>query len=167
MVERLIWVDYLILGIVSLSALVGIWRGILREALSLVAWCAAFIVALLFADRIVGLLIPYVDVPSVRAVLAFGGLFLAALFSGGLLNIIIAVLVRRARLGWADRLFASLLGGVRGGAVVVALVLLAGLTPAPTDPWWQESLLLPHFQAPALWLRALMPPEFAQYLVFS
>lgn len=167
MVERLIWVDYLILGIIGLSALVGIWRGMLREALSLVSWCMAFLLAVLFADQAVVRLTPYIDVPSVRAVLAFGGVFLAALFSGGLLNILIAVLVRRTPLGLLDRFIATLFGGVRGVAVVVVLVLLAGLTPAPTDPWWQQSVLLPHFQASALWLRALMPAEFAQYLVFS
>jgi membrane protein required for colicin V production len=44
---------------------------------------------------------------------------------------------------------------------VAVLVLLAGLTTLPQDPWWSESVLLRHFQDLALWLRSFLPPDVA------
>ena len=59
------------------------------------------------------------------------------------------------------RTFLTLLGMVfgvaRGALLVCALVLLAGLTPFPQDPWWQDSVLVPYFEELALWLKDLLP----------
>jgi membrane protein required for colicin V production len=40
------------------------------------------------------------------------------------------------------------------------------MTPLPKDPWWQQSLLLRHFQDSALWLQGFLPPELAQHIRF-
>jgi membrane protein required for colicin V production len=42
------------------------------------------------------------------------------------------------------------------------LVLLAGLTPLPGEGFWMESALVGYFEELALWLRDLLPPEFAE-----
>jgi membrane protein required for colicin V production len=44
------WADYAILAVLSVSALISFWRGFTREALSLLAWLAAFWVAIGFSD---------------------------------------------------------------------------------------------------------------------
>jgi membrane protein required for colicin V production len=57
-------------------------------------------------------------------------------------------------------------GVARGAVIVGILVLLAGLTPLPSDPWWRESMLVPHFERFALEIRGLLPAEVAQYFEF-
>ena len=112
------------------------------------------------------LLAEYVSLPSVRLILAFGGLFLATLFVGGVLNILLGQLVLRSGLTVTDRMIGVVFGFLRGVAVMVVLVLLAGLTPLPEDPWWEESQFLPYFQNLALWLRDFFPADYDRYFTF-
>ena len=161
------WADYLIVIIVALSMLIGLWRGLLREVISLATWIAAFAIAFLFAEKGATYLAPYIDTPSFRLAAAFGGLFLVTLLLGGLVGILASHLVDYTGLTGTDRMLGMVFGFARGSAVIVLLVLAAGVTPLPRDPWWQQSQLLDHFQPVALWLRDLMPPELAQYFRFS
>ena len=64
----------------------GLWRGLLREVISLATWIAAFAIAFLFAEDGAAHLTPYLDVPSLRMAAAFGGLFLITLLLGGLIG---------------------------------------------------------------------------------
>ena len=59
----------------------GFWRGFMREFISLTAWIAAFVIAFAFVDDAAAFLRPYISIPSVRTILAFGGLFVG-LFLG-------------------------------------------------------------------------------------
>ncbi|HCK80197.1 MAG TPA: CvpA family protein [Candidatus Competibacter sp.] len=161
------WADYLIVIIVALSMLIGLWRGLLREVISLATWIAAFAIAFLFAADGAALLAPYIDIPPLRVAAAFGGLFLATLLLGGLLGILASYLVDYTGLNGADRLLGMLFGFGRGAAAIVLLVLAAGVTPLPKDPWWHQAQLLGHFQESALWLRGFLPPEIAQYVRFN
>ena len=79
---------------------------------------------------------------------------------------LLAQLVNKTGLTGSDR-FAGLLFGIGRGVLVVAvLVLLAGLTPLPQDPWWAESTLIGPFQNIALWLRDLLPAGVAGNIVY-
>ena len=60
-----------------------------------------------------------------------------------------------------DRALGVVFGIARGIVIVAILVLCAGLTALPKDPWWKESLFLPHFQVLAEEIRSLLPPEVA------
>jgi membrane protein required for colicin V production len=166
MMQDFVLVDYLLLAIIGLSVLIGLWRGFLREFISLATWVAAFVVAFLFAEDAALYLVPYIGVPSARAVLAFGGLFLVTLILGGLINVLIGQLVRSTGLSGTDRLIGFVFGGVRAAALIAVLILLAILTPLPQDPWWQESVLIPYFEPLAMWLRDQLPAEFAEPFVF-
>ena len=160
------WADYLIVALVALSMLIGLWRGLLREVISLATWIAAFVIAMLFANDAAAHLAAAIDIPSLRLAAAFGGLFLVTLLIGGLVGILAGRLVHYTGLIGTDRFLGALFGLMRGAAVVTALVLAAGLTPLPQDPWWQQSLLLHQFQQGALWLRDFLPPELAQNVRF-
>lgn len=160
------WADYLIIIVIALSMLIGLWRGLLREAISLATWIAAFAIAFLFAEDGAAHLTPYLDIPSLRVAAAFGGLFLATLLLGGLVSIIASQLVDYTGLTGTDRVLGMVFGLGRGAVVIAILVLAAGLTPLPKDPWWQQSRLLPHFQEAALRLRDWLPPDLAQNFRF-
>ncbi|MFO1422886.1 MAG: CvpA family protein [Candidatus Competibacteraceae bacterium] len=160
------WADYLIIIVIALSVLIGLWRGLLREVISLATWIAAFAIAFLFAEDGARHLTPYLDVPSLRIAAAFGGLFLATLLIGGLVGIVASQLVDYTGLTGTDRVLGMAFGLGRGAVVIAILVLAAGLTPLPKDPWWQQSQLLPYFQNIALQLRGLLPPELTQHFRF-
>jgi membrane protein required for colicin V production len=162
----MIWVDYAILAIIALSALISVVRGFVREVLSLVAWIVAFWVSLTFMHDVAMLLVDRISVPSVRLVLAFLALFITTLLVAGVVNFLIVKLVVSTGLSGTDRTLGILFGIARGGAIVMVLVLLAGLTRLPRDPWWQESLFLKHFETIALWMRSYLPEDVAKHFSF-
>lgn len=154
----MVWVDYVILGIIGLSAVISLVRGFVREALSLVVWVAAFWVSWAFFRPLAAQL-DWFTVPSVRLGASFAILFVATLMVGALLNFLVGQLVEKTGLSGTDRLIGVLFGAARGGVLVAVLVLLAGLTPLPNDPWWQESQLIGYFQELAIWLKTLLPED--------
>ena len=163
MTATLTLLDYVIVGFIILSMIIGLWRGFLREAISLLSWVAAFVVAFLFVEDAAAFLQPYVAIPTVRTILAFGGLFVATLVLGGLINLLVSQLVKVTGLSGTDRLLGVVFGLLRGIAVVAALLLAVSLTPLPETPWWQTSTLIPYFEPLVSWLRELLPPELLNF----
>ena len=53
----------------------------------------------------------------------------------------------------------SLFGIARGVLIVAILVLIGGLTVLPQDSWWQESMLIPHFEDLAVWMARWLGPS--------
>jgi len=153
--------DYVILGLVGLSATVSLLRGFVREALSLAGWVLAFWVALTFTRDVAAILPPSISVPSARLAVGFLALFFGTLLAAALVNFLAAQLVERTGLSGSDRLLGVVFGVARGAVIVAILVLLAGFTALPQDPWWRASALLPHFQQMALWTRGFLPPDIA------
>ena len=157
----MIWVDYAILTIIGVSALISILRGFIREALSLLGWIVAIWASMSFADDIAALLVDKISVPSVRIVSAFLILFVACLIVAGVINFLAGKLVEKTGLSGTDRMLGVVFGTVRGALVVGILVLLAGFTAVPKDPWWDQSMLLEHFETMAVELRGFLPPDIA------
>lgn len=158
----MIWVDYFLLAIITVSALLSLWRGFVREALSLATWILALWVAILFFEQLSGWLARWIDTPSISDVVAFTVLFISTVVLGGLVNLLAGQLVDRTGLTATDRALGMVFGIARGVVIVAVLVLLAGLTTLPQDPWWKEALLLHHFQDLALWLRSFLPADVAE-----
>ena len=147
------WADWGIIGIIAISSLFSLRRGFFKEALSLVTWVSAFIVARLFTPALATVLDGYIQTPSMRVATAFIGLFVATLIVGALISNLVAVLVNATGLSGTDRVLGMGFGVVRGGLVVVVLVALIGNTPAEQDLWWQQSQLIPHFALMEDWTR--------------
>lgn len=162
----MIWIDYAILAIIALSAIIGLFRGFFREALGLVTWLLAFWLAFRLAEFGGGLLSEWVSVPSVRLAIAFGTIFLSVLIAGAVANYLIGTLVTRTGLVGTDRALGGVFGILRGIAILVLLVLLAGLTPVPRDGWWRDSLFIGHLEAGAIWARQWLPESLASAIEF-
>ncbi|MBF0254982.1 MAG: CvpA family protein [Gammaproteobacteria bacterium] len=156
------WLDYAIISLILISSLVSLLRGFVREALSLAFWVVAFFVAQMFFRDLAVPLAQWISVPSLQLAAAFALIFIAVLFAGGLFTFLIAKLIDATGLSGTDRVIGMLFGATRGALIVAGLVLLAGLTPMPQDPWWQQSLLVGHFEELASWLRGLLPADFAE-----
>jgi membrane protein required for colicin V production len=157
--------DYIIVGILALSVLMGLWRGFVAEALALVCWVVAFWVAWTVGPVLAEQLSVAISVPSVRVLLGFSLCFVAVLGVGAIVAFIMRKLVDGSGLSGSDRLLGMVFGFARGAALVTLLVFLVGFTPFSRDPWWQESRLLPGFSGAARWLGERVPAEVAAYLM--
>ena len=154
--------DWAIIILLGISTLVGIRRGFFREALSLVTWVLALSVAISFSAQLAPMLTDAIDTssweipeiinyflvatPLVIRALAFVLLCVATLIIGGLVNNLLASIVRNTGLSGLDRLLGTLFGLTRG--LLIGLILVAGFqawTPVEEYDWWQESTLLPGF----------------------
>lgn len=142
----MIWADWVILVILGLSCLVGLIRGLIKEAFSVAIWVAAALVAKVFGLQVSAWLTQAIQTPSLRVVTAYAMVFIAVLLLGSMLSYLLSTLVRATGLSGTDRLLGILFGALRGFILVMILVIwLPELLPVQEDGWWQQSLLLPFF----------------------
>jgi membrane protein required for colicin V production len=158
------YVDYAVLGIVVVSILVGVLRGFIKEVFSLAVWAAAFLVAFQYSGALALQLEGHIELPSARTSLAFAGLFLAVLLVGGLITFLIGKLVEKTGLSGTDRLLGGVFGSIRGLVLILVLMLVAGLTPVPQDPWWQQSRTIQSLIPLAEWSARFLPEYILEYM---
>ncbi len=160
----MIWIDYTIVGLILISSVIGLLRGFFREAFSLVIWVAAIWIGLTFSREFSVYFDALISYPSARIATAFAVLFFMTLILGGLISYLLGELVKKTGLTGTDRFVGMFFGIARGMVVVAIIIMLAGLTPLPEDPWWKESTLIPPFQSLAVWLRDHIPSGMAGYV---
>ncbi len=158
------WLDGIILGILALSVLIGLMRGLVAEVLSLVAWIAAFWVAVVFGPDMAALFENSISLPMARIGLGYAICFFGVLLLGVLVRFAARRLIWSTGLTGVDRVLGVLFGFVRGALVVTILVFLVGLTAVTREPWWQQSVLLPQFQVAAAWLGQNIPASVGDHL---
>jgi membrane protein required for colicin V production len=159
--------DLAIVGVILLSTLFAFVRGVIREVIALVSWVVGFAAAFAFAST-VGAWIPEIPgYPAVRYLIAFAAILIAALVVGALIAGPLARVIRAAGLGFVDRFLGSIFGVVRGVFLVVAFVLVAGMTSLPRADWWQNAALVPPFVVAALAVKPWLPERWAERLDYS
>ncbi len=140
------WADWVIIAILSLSCAISLIRGFVKEALSVAIWIIAFGVASWFSPKLAPLLAVYIDVISLRQMVAFASLFVATLLVGGAVNYLFSTLIKATGLSGTDRLLGVLFGATRGFIIIMVIVLyLPKMVPVDQDLWWSESRLISHF----------------------
>lgn len=162
----MIGIDFAIIGILLISALISLVRGFVKEAFSLGGWILAFWVSMSFAVSLSHLFEKTIDDPTGRLLVAFGALFLLTLMVSSVINFFASRLVQRTGMSGTDRFLGVVFGLVRGVLVVTVLVFLAGLTTLPKESWWDDSLLLFRFQAIAEWMSAYLPDNLSSKFHF-
>ena len=160
------WADFAIIGIISASTVISLFRGFVREFLSLAAWIVAFWAASFFLEPVSMIFEDAIPSVTVRAVLAFVGIFVSTLLGCGLINYFVGGLMGKTGLSGMDRLLGGLFGLFRGIAVVVIFVLIAGLTSVPDTFWWQQSLIVPPFEIVVWEIVAWLQPELTKHFHF-
>jgi membrane protein required for colicin V production len=66
-----------------------------------------------------------------------------------------------------DRLLGLFFGAVRGAVIIAVMVMLAGLTSLPLEPWWHEARLILPFQQVVLRVRDNIPSDLARYIHYE
>ncbi|EAR08473.1 CvpA family protein [Reinekea blandensis] len=145
----MIFLDWAILGILLVSALISIRRGFTKEAMSLASWVAALVIARLFSDNLASLLTGWLADEAHRYTASFIILFLATLIVGSLINHLLGEFVRMTGLTGTDRALGVVFGLLRGIIIVVAVLALGKLFAL--DQFWQDSVLIPYFEPVIRW----------------
>ena len=156
------WFDFTVITIVILSALLGWWRGVVYEVLSLLGWMVAYLVARLFAIRVAPYMPDALDSEASRTVAAFAVLFIVTMIVAGIAAGLLSKLVKWVGLVRLDRSLGTLFGVLRGVLVMLVLILLAGLTSLPQQPFWHDAVLSKPLQRLAVAGLALLPESVAQ-----
>lgn len=148
----MIWIDYVITGIIIFSTLVSLIRGFIREALSLVTWVCAFFVANRYYNYI-ALYFTRFEEQIVRDGIAIVLLFVAILIIGAIVNRTVTSLVERIGLSSTDRVLGICFGVLRGILIVsAALLFFDTFTGFSHNQDWQKSQLIPQFSEVIKWL---------------
>ncbi len=155
------WFDYALIAVVAISALVGIWRGLVREVFALAGWIAAITAAMLFASDAATLIPAGFATPLVRTAFAFIGLLVVILIIVAIAGLLFTKAVRAVGLGFADRTLGGVFGFARGALILVVLALAAGLTAVPREPFWREAKLAPPLETAAIAVKPYLPAALA------
>jgi membrane protein required for colicin V production len=156
--------DWIVIAVVVASLLLGAWRGLVYEVLSVLSWFAAFVLAQWLAAR-VGDMLPMGSAgESVRYAAGFALVFIGGLFAGGLLAWLVKKAVEAIGLRPVDRTLGAAFGIVRAIVLVLALAVVVNLTPLKSAVWWTESKAADVSTAALRGLRPVLPEPFGQYL---
>ena len=155
------WVDLIIIAVVVVSALISLVRGFVKESISLASWVLAGFIALRYFTPLSELLEPYIESPTIRTGSGFAILFVCSLFIGAIINFMASQLVTKTGLSGTDKSLGVVFGAARGILIVIILVLLAGLTPMPSESWWKESTMIEYFASMASWIKDILPDDIA------
>jgi membrane protein required for colicin V production len=159
------WVDIAVAAILLASTIFAIYRGFVRETLSIFAWAAAAFATLYFGHFVVPLLKPHMSL-MLAQVLAYTAVFVLVLMPLLFVGSRFAARVHESSVGALDRVLGALFGIVRALVVVaIAYVLYSLVVPVPVQAkWMKEARSLPLIQKSADALLALLPQDDAQYL---
>lgn len=159
--------DYVVLGIVAVSVLLSVLRGLVREILGLAGWVIAFVAA----NMLSGVLAPHlpdsVSGESVRMLVAFAVVFMVTLAGMAVAAMILSKLVQGMGFGIEDRVLGACFGLVRGMIVVMALVLAAGLTSLPRHPQWTNAMLSAPLEALAVGMKPWLPQDLSRHITYE
>jgi membrane protein required for colicin V production len=137
------WIDYAILAIAVASAAFGFWRGFVKEAIALVTWLVAILLAWQGAWIVEGRLGEWTAAPELRIWAARAIIFIAVLIAGGLLAWLMRALIRSTGLSSTDRALGALFGLARGALLAGLIAIVIDLAELDDESWWAGARLRP------------------------
>lgn len=158
------WVDIALLGVLGLSAIVGLVRGLVFEVLSLFGWLAAYFAAQWFAPSLAAHLPIGTAGSALNHGAAFACAFVGALIVWGLAARLVRMLVRATPLSLVDRVLGAGFGVARGAVLLLAIATVVGFTPLAKSVAWQQSRGAEWLQAGLQGLKPLLPAAVSQHL---
>lgn len=158
------WVDWALLAVLLISVVIGLWRGLVFEVLSLLGWVAAYIAA----QGALPLLAPLLPIGApgsgLNLAASFVLGFVLALIVWALLARLIRALIHATPLQIIDRVLGGGFGLLRGAVLLLALATVVLLTPAARSPAWQHSQGANWLAAVLQGLKPVLPDAIAQRL---
>ena len=156
--------DWILAGVLVCSLLLGAWRGLVYEVLSVLGWAAAFYAAQWLAPQVAAMLPLASAGEPVRHAAAFVLVFVGALFAAGLLAALVKKLVDAIGLRPVDRTLGAAFGLLRGLIMLLAATVVMNMTALGASVWWQQSVGAQALTVALEGLKPMLPGQFARYL---
>ncbi|MBF5038035.1 CvpA family protein [Methylophilus sp. 13] len=156
--------DYLVLGILGFSILVGLMRGAIHELFSVLGWVLAFYLANRFNSQVIAYMPEQIPGEAIKAMAAFLLVFLLVLFVCTLLALLLTTLIKAVGLGGLNRILGGAAGALKGLLIVCILVMLAAMTELPKDPRWSNAMFSAPIEVLVLKLLPWMPSSIAKHV---
>ena len=132
------WIDWVVVTVVSVSIILSVVRGLVKEVASLAVWVVAVVGASRLAHFPAELLPPWLSAPLQQTV-GFLIVLVLILIIGKLITMALKELVSAAGVGTLDRILGTGFGLARGGLIVIVLSVLTAMTSLPTQPAWKTA----------------------------
>ena len=157
--------DWFLLGVLAASMLMGLWRGLVYEVLSLAGWVTAFFLAQWLATDVIAW-IPFVQgaAASVQYAVGFAVVFVASLFVSAFLSWLIKKVIESVGLRPVDRVLGGAFGLARGVVLLLALTVVLQLTGMSHNDWWQSAKGPVWLDTTIQGLKPLMPESMSKFL---
>jgi membrane protein required for colicin V production len=153
-------VDILIAVVLTISVVIGVVRGFVKEAISITALLLAIWAALSFGPNVGEISESWISSKELQIWFGRIVVFTLVLALGGLMGWGISKLVRLSVLSGIDRLVGGFFGAARGILFVALLILTGEYAGFSNDSWWTKSKLMPHFQVVAEWILVMAPQGY-------
>jgi len=157
--------DWALLGVLVSSMLLGAWRGLVYEVLSVLGWAVSFFTAQWFAPSVAAMLPLQSAGEPVRYAAAFVLVFIGVLVMCSLLTVAIKKLVQAVGLRPIDRTLGAGFGILRGLILLLAATVVMNMTALKTSSWWQESKGAGVLNTALISIKPMLPEQFAKYLI--
>lgn len=158
------WVDWALLALLVGSALLGLWRGLVFELLSIAGWLIAYFGAPVLAPLIEAWLPQERLEASLLHVLGLSLSFILILLIWSLGAKLVRALLHATPLSVIDRLLGCMFGFLRGLLVGLILAVLVGMTPAKEWSSWKDSQLAAGLQKVMREVRPVLPDGVLKFL---
>lgn len=151
--------DYVLIAIVVVSAVIGLLRGLLREAIAVIAWIVALWCAWHYGPELEPYLGGVLDGSSARPWAARAIIFIGVLMIGALIGWVVNYFVQLSLFRGMDRLLGFMFGMLRGFVVLGLLVIIGQALRFDDGTWWRQSRLMPYAEGSANLIRGIVGDE--------
>lgn len=151
--------DWVIIAVLAVSLLLGLMRGLVREALSIISWIAAFWLAKQYCVPAGEYIAGIIDISEsmFRVWVGYAAVFILTLLVLSIVSYVINKLLSSGGLKVFDRLLGTGFGFLRGVAITAILILVIKAFSLNTTDMWKDSKLVTHFEPAADFLESVLP----------
>jgi membrane protein required for colicin V production len=140
----MIAVDYIILAILVISSIMGLVRGLLREAIAVITWFLAIVLSWSFASSLEPLMGGILVDSPMRIWAARTVIFVGVLLLGGAVSVVLGHYIRVSMFAGMDKFLGFVFGIIRGVVIVGAFTIAVQALRMDEDPRWKNSRLMPY-----------------------
>ncbi|MBL1353364.1 MAG: CvpA family protein [Zetaproteobacteria bacterium] len=152
--------DYILIGLVGLSMVLSLWRGFIREMISLIGLVAAFLLASRTSGYAGDFLSQWLPNSTMADMAGFVLVFVLVMLAVGIVGVIVRKIIDMADLTATDRTLGVFFGVARGFLLIAVSFLIYTSYSSAKPDWLKQSLLAPYAVQMGDLLGQVIPKEY-------
>ncbi len=155
------WLDIVIILVISIFALVGLKRGLIKEIVSIIAIIGAILAGVILYAPLGDLLIKHTSIKS-EAIASISSFLIVLFFTYLLIKLIgsgLSTISGTLNLDWFDRICGFLFGGIKG--IIVSFLIITALSffLSEKEPPFTNSIFVSHIKETFSIIKGIIPDE--------